>query len=266
MKYICLIIILIFSLSLISCKKSEKNTEGIKPKTVSILDDPDVQKLINDVPASPSTVPKGYKILDLIGIDFDYDGKIEYAILGKKTEDNKRKRAADIILWIEKDGKIYWECKDILNEKAIMDSQSITQRSYYELIVTLPIDEKKDFFNVFVYGFEKKRSGQEEFDRLFRFSGSKKAGDSVAITEAKGEPTLVTISSVSKDGDLYSGETTRFISTNWAWKGNGFVKGKEKITKNKYSENSEIPNGFYEELGINSSELISLKTFDEVEP
>ena len=261
MKYICLIIILIFSLCFVSCKKQE----DLKSKTASILDDPEVQKLINDAPSSPTTVPKGYKILDLIGIDFDYDGEIEYAVLGKKTEDNKRKRAADVILWIEKDGKIYWECKDILNEKAVMDSQSISQRPYYELVVTVPIDEKKDFFNVFVYGFEKKRSGQEEFDRLFRFSGSKKAGDSVAITDINGNPVLVTISSVSKDGDLYSGEATRFISTNWTWKGNGFVKGKEKITKNKYSENSEIPNGFYEELGINSSELISLKTFDEDE-
>lgn len=268
MKYISLLVIVFFMLSLLGCKAEKKETAPAKPVIPSqsvdekgrLSADTKDNNLILESSSTERFVPRGYKIADVVGVDFDDDNVMEYAVFAEKTATNKSSRASISKLYIEKNGEISWESNDDLSLDCKVSAQSLTNRDQYELVVHDPVGGSADFFNVFIYGYEKDRSGKDIFGRLWRFHGSSRAGDSVVINGDN----IISISSVSKDGDIYSNEATRFIATYWTWKENGFTKIKTEMTKKRYSPNSDNPNGFYKEFGITSG-LVTKKPFKEPE-
>ncbi|MBQ9358677.1 MAG: hypothetical protein IJT95_03970 [Abditibacteriota bacterium] len=212
--------------------------------------------------ASDIEAPKGYSFIKGIKGDFDCDGVLETAglFLREKTSYSKEKPPFLLVVRTA-GGETLMQTGDIITPDAAMYVKPVTRRGYCELLVTDHHGGAEDFYCVFVYGW-KKYKGEPVFGTLFRITGATKAGDSVLLN---GDNNLVKVFSAAADGDMLSGEATRFVARELYWKNGTLVYKREAITRKKYDGKGRNPNGFYRELGYDEPFLLTPKPFAEQE-
>ncbi|MBO4548369.1 MAG: hypothetical protein J5758_04055 [Abditibacteriota bacterium] len=206
--------------------------------------------------------PKGYRFVKGIRGDFDCDGTAETAGLFEREKESYNKEKPKYFLIVESgDGRTLMKTGDVIHPDAAMFVKPVTRKKYRELLVTDYHGGKEDFYTVFVYGW-KKYKGEPVFGTLFRIVGAGKAGDSVLLNS---DNNLVKVFSVASDGDLLSGEATRFAARELYWKNGTLVFKRESMTRKKYDGTGRHPNGFYRELGYDEPFMLTRKPFEEQE-
>jgi hypothetical protein len=208
------------------------------------------------------TAPKGYRFIKGIRGDFDCDGTEEKAgLFEREKESYSREKPKDFLIVESADGRALMKTGDVIHPDAAMYVKPVTRRGYRELLVTDYHGGKEDFYTVFVYGW-KKYKGEPVFGTLFRIVGAVRAGDSVLLND---DNNLVKVFSVASDGDMLSGEATRFAARELYWKNGTLVFKRASMTRKKYDGTGRHPNGFYRELGYDEPFMLTRKPFEEQE-